>query len=134
MPKRHYSDEEKAAALAALKANGGNIDRTAQQVGVPRNTLRRWIVHPDHAAPPHLRQQKTLDLSAKLENIANLLADAIPDKIGPATVLQCATSMAIAIDKKRVLDEKPSRVDLTTGGNPFTQILQATSEFQPDDA
>jgi hypothetical protein len=40
--KRMYSDEEKASALAALAANGGNALLTAQQTGVPRTTLRKW--------------------------------------------------------------------------------------------
>jgi transposase-like protein len=56
---RAYSDEDKAAALAALKANAGNVKRTATQVGVPARTVRRWRDEPlddqpqggDDAAP-----------------------------------------------------------------------------------
>jgi len=40
---RHrYSDEERADALLALEANGGNLSRTARQMGIPRATLRLW--------------------------------------------------------------------------------------------
>ena len=42
MAKRSYSDEQKASALAALAANGGNARLTAAQVGVPRTTLLKW--------------------------------------------------------------------------------------------
>jgi transposase-like protein len=39
---RVYTDEEKAAALAALKANKGNVSKTAREVGVPMQTLHEW--------------------------------------------------------------------------------------------
>jgi transposase-like protein len=39
---RKYSAAERAAHLAVLKANGGNLARTARETGVPRNTLRTW--------------------------------------------------------------------------------------------
>jgi transposase-like protein len=43
MAKRTYEDSDRAACLAALVANGGNVSRTAQQCGVPRPTLISWI-------------------------------------------------------------------------------------------
>ncbi len=39
---REYTPEEKAAALAALEANRGNLKRTARECGLPVTTLRRW--------------------------------------------------------------------------------------------
>jgi ribosomal protein L29 len=39
---RKYTAAERAARLAVLKANGGNLARTARETGVPRNTLRTW--------------------------------------------------------------------------------------------
>jgi transcriptional regulator of acetoin/glycerol metabolism len=35
-------DECRAAALAALEANRGNVARTARQLGLPRKTLEGW--------------------------------------------------------------------------------------------
>mgnify|MGYP001616499453 CR=1 FL=1 len=37
-----YPEERKAAALAALVANDGNMKVTAQQLGIPRPTLIQW--------------------------------------------------------------------------------------------
>jgi len=42
---RHYphrSDDDRAKALAALVANGGNVEKTAREVGIPASTLRVW--------------------------------------------------------------------------------------------
>jgi transposase-like protein len=44
-----YSDEDKAAVLAAYHANGGNLLRTAKETGVSRNTIRHWL---EEAPPP----------------------------------------------------------------------------------
>ena len=39
---RKYTAAERAARLAVLKANGGNLARTARETGVPRTTLQSW--------------------------------------------------------------------------------------------
>jgi transposase-like protein len=56
---RHYSPEEKAAALVRLAENRGSITMTAHQLGIPRRTLRDWRqqdwlekVAPPFPAPP----------------------------------------------------------------------------------
>lgn len=43
MPRRRYSDSERAEALAALAANAGNRAKTARQLGIPRQTLAEWV-------------------------------------------------------------------------------------------
>jgi 8-oxo-dGTP pyrophosphatase MutT (NUDIX family) len=40
--RRHYSDEERAEALAVLDANAGNLKRTARDLDIPRATLQEW--------------------------------------------------------------------------------------------
>ncbi len=44
MSRRRYTDADRASGLAALEANGGIKEayRTAQQIGVPVNTLKGW--------------------------------------------------------------------------------------------
>lgn len=37
-----YSEHDKIDALARLHLNGGNAKRTAQELGIPRGTLRHW--------------------------------------------------------------------------------------------
>lgn len=42
MAGRHYTDREKAFALAELEANDGAIKPTARSTGIPAPTIRRW--------------------------------------------------------------------------------------------
>ncbi len=78
--KRKYSDNEKAATLAALDANGGNVRRTCAQLAIPRATLQRWVggVNPDVTV---LRPIKRRELSEKLEDIAHALSDNILEAV-----------------------------------------------------
>lgn len=70
MGRRRYSDEERAAALAELEANGGNVTWTARELGVPESTLRRWRDDPNMAAPAELRAQKKESLADMWEKVA----------------------------------------------------------------
>ncbi len=112
MTKRSYSDEEKASALAALVANGGNAKLTAQQTGVPRATLQRWAsgegVHP---CVPGIGHQKKQDLADRLEDLAHRLVDAIPEKVSQADLKQLGICLGIAVDKMRLLREQPTSIE-----------------------
>jgi transposase-like protein len=114
VPKRRYSDEEKAAALATLDANGGNIAETQRQIGIPYRTLANWAAEERngtmHEDVANLGNIKKIDLAQRLEEIARELADAMPDKIERANLQQVATSMAIAIDKMQLLRGAPTSI------------------------
>ena len=109
MARRHYSDEDKAAALAALRANAGNVARTARQVGVPEPTLRQWAKGLRAAPPAQLSERKKADLADRMEEIARALLDRVtPERMDDATVQQLLTSAGIAIDKMRLLRNQPT--------------------------
>jgi len=104
MSRRSYSDADKATALAALDANGGNVKRTASQLNIPHKTLDDWAhgrkLHP---AVAELRTVKKGALADKFENLAHHLLDAMPEKIQKATLSQCAVTAGIAVDKAKIL-------------------------------
>jgi transposase-like protein len=111
MPRRQYSDEEKGTALAALDANGGNVERTAQQIGIPRKTLAGWAV--SRGAGPavaDLRQRKRGPMADALVAVAWRLLDAIPQKIKKAPLNQTAVALGIALDKARLLRGEPTSI------------------------
>jgi transposase-like protein len=100
MSKRQYSDEDKATALTALDANGGNVKRTANQLGIPHKTLDDWAKgRNQNRAVADLRTRKRGSLADKFESLAHLIVDAMPSKIEKATLSQCAVSSGIATDK-----------------------------------
>ena len=77
---RQYSDDERTKALAAYKANANNLNRTSVQLGIPRNTLRRWVEgtsHPEAVANATLKKEPLAD---RLENLAHLLLDDMHEK------------------------------------------------------
>jgi hypothetical protein len=98
-----YSDEERATALAALDGNGGNRQRTARQLGIPRKTLATWASGAVHPAVADLRHQKKRELADGLEQVAYLLLDAIPGKLEGANLQDLAISLGILVDKMLLL-------------------------------
>jgi transposase-like protein len=39
-----YESNEKAAAMALVERNRGNVQLTAQQMGIPERTLQSWLI------------------------------------------------------------------------------------------
>jgi transposase-like protein len=127
MPRRQYSDAEKATALAALDANGGNVQGTAETLGIPESTLSGWAKgRGTNGDVPKLRDIKKKDLADELEGIAYKLAKAIPDKIEEATLQQVTTSLGITIDKMQLL-----RGEATDNGTLKIQVVYADPDSNP---
>jgi|HubBroStandDraft_6_1064221.scaffolds.fasta_scaffold960045_2 hypothetical protein len=58
-----YSDNDKVMALLTVKLNGGNTLLTSRQTGIPRSTIRRWVVHQGiNRAVAQIGQQATVSL------------------------------------------------------------------------
>lgn len=68
--RRHYSDAERARGLEALRANGGKVNKTAHELGVPSSTLRHWRDTPTMAAPAATRDEQRQALTDLLEEWA----------------------------------------------------------------
>lgn len=104
-----YSDEEKATALAALDANGGNVARTARELDIPDSTLRNWAngrgVNDDI---PQLRDQKKGELTEALRELAWMLIGAVPGKIDDANLSSVFTGLGITLDKLQLLSGEPT--------------------------
>ena len=123
--KRKYSNTEKAAGLAALAANAGNVKLTARQLKIPPNTLKGWVVRGavsgakgaepvrthEKEAEPHqlfvLVEQAKVGLSELLERAARaMLAEALePEKIKATPLPQLFVSIGIALDKLANLND-----------------------------
>lgn len=110
MARRRYTDDERATALAALTANGGNVSKTSKQLGIPEMTLRQWSDGSRHPEATQMSEDKKEPLSDACERIARQLADAMPKKIGKAGLQQTATSFAIMVDKMQLLRGKATSI------------------------
>jgi len=106
-----YSDDDRALALAAIEANGGDIVKAARFCGIHVNTLRYWAKGGAvNKNTTKLRIQKKASIADRLEAIVHSLIDAMPDKIEEATLQQVSTSIGIAVDKMRLLREEPTNI------------------------
>lgn len=103
MVKRRYSDEERAACLAALAANAGDIARTARQVGVPYDTLRSWAIGKRHPESVQMSEAKKIPLAQQFEDLAHQLLGVARDKAADLTGKEAVVSAAVAVDKMRLL-------------------------------
>jgi transposase-like protein len=69
MPKRRYSDDDRANAIAALAANGGFVKTTARQLGIPAKTLENWSKgtrHPEAANMGDIKKKHLADALGRL--------------------------------------------------------------------
>ena len=82
-PRERYRVDFKLRALAALDANEGCIYRTANQLGIPKSTLRLWREKRDeiHVEIERQRKQRGLLLEDQfgvmIEQIANTMQERI---------------------------------------------------------
>lgn len=125
---RGFTEDDKAAALAALAANAGNVSKTARDLGIPRTTLSRWSngerITDGVTAKAHVKKSALAD---ELENVARALVGAMPAKIAAATLQQVATSLGITIDKMQVL-----RGESTDNGTLKIQIVYTDANANPN--
>lgn len=108
-----YSDEQAAHALAALKANGGNMQKTARMLGIPRTTLRQWagqvIKSVPKTVPAQLIMDKTVEIADRLEHVALLAVGPDMDTaLASASAKDRAIVAGIAIEKRQLLIGAPT--------------------------
>lgn len=107
---RTYTDVEKAEALLAVDANGGNVSLTARQLGIPGRTLATWVKGRVHPEIVKSCEAKRAPLADRLEELAHKLIDAIPGKIEKAKMQEVSVSAGIALDKMRLLRDQPTGI------------------------
>jgi hypothetical protein len=130
MSRRRYSDDDRANALAALAANGGNVERTATQLGIPQSTLRHWVDGDRHPEALQMGEQKKGPLADTLEVVAFALAGdlADPARRAGAKVPDLALALAIVIDKMRLLREQATSLTGTLSDVERAARLRALVE------
>jgi hypothetical protein len=100
---RRYSDDDRASALAAVAANGGNVSKTARELGIKVTTLRQWKCGERHPEAIQMSQGKKLPLADAIETVVDKMVAAVAGKIDDASLQQLATSIGILTDKMLLL-------------------------------
>ena len=106
-----WSDDDKASALAALDANGGNVSTTSRQTGVPRATLTEWSQgRYTNRQVSENRQIKKDCLADMLEDLARQMIGAARDKVVDASLKDTMVSVGVSIDKMQLLRNEPTEI------------------------
>lgn len=123
-PKRRYSDDDRAEALAILDLQGGNVSEASRLSGVPWQTLAEWRDGRVSSSVPDIRERKKVALSERLEELAHQLIDAMPGKVGDANLRDTAISLGVAVDKALVLRGDPNSITKAiAAGDPRQELL-----------
>lgn len=129
MGKRQYSDNEKAAALAFLDFNGGNVEKSAKALGIPRKTLDEWAKgRNQNAEVADLRHEKKEDICELIDTAVREMIQGSAGKAMEANISQLWTSIGIAVDKMQLLKGEATLItkDATarTNEDRATRILE----------
>jgi truncated hemoglobin YjbI len=114
MSKRSYSDKEKASALAALDANGGNVNRTARQIGIGESTLRQWAKNQHVAADvADIREQKKEELGDIFERLTRKGLAYLEDNMSSGRYGEISIGVCQWTDKMQLLRGEATTISET---------------------
>jgi hypothetical protein len=117
MAKKTYTAEQKANALILLATNKGNLARTARDTGLPRKTISAWAKGKHiQGVTPEIMQSKTDEIVEKLDRNIALYLEAGADevKIAKASLKDISIAMAVSLDKKQLLMNRPTQIMQTS--------------------
>jgi transposase-like protein len=104
MTRKRYTDNERAAALTALAANGGKVERTARELDIPRKTLAQWARGQRHPEAAQMSHEKKALLADIFEEMAyRALGHLTPAKLKKCDAIKLVKIAAIATDKMLLL-------------------------------
>lgn len=137
-----WDPETKAAALALLRANAGNVKRTvriiAEHMGIriAETTMRHWADNEASAAPEELREAANEALASVLEQatmkFAVLLAsDEVIAHMAAQSPRDLATSAKVTLEAMQLLRGRPTAI---AAGDPFVKLVRQVSETLKEQA
>jgi hypothetical protein len=151
--KRTYSKEYIANALNVVTAHGGNVLAASKDLGVPRLTLREWVMNGRRVDTEvqTIQREKAPELADLYEDTSRLYLDHArhPAVISASTGLESIKSAAICTDKSQLLRGEPTSImasvdrqelsvtlnlalaelDETGNGDPLGQAKNITPEL-----
>jgi transposase-like protein len=104
--KRQYSDEDKARALLALEANGGNVSRTSREQKIPASTIAEWRDGRTAPSVTDIRDEKRAPLVERLTAELNEILNLMPEKRAEASYGDLMRGAGILTDKIQLLSGK----------------------------
>ncbi len=116
-----YSSEVKAATLAALAVNSGNVKLTARQMGLPRRTVNAWALGRGISPAVRARAERFKKPLAALfcEVVYAVLNELLkPGRIEQASFAELTRLLDMATDKWLLLEGDPVTRNWRSGRMP----------------
>ena len=130
MPKRTYSDNERATTLAVLDSNGGNVAKTSRDSGVPIKTISYWRDGGVHRDVEQLRVGKREEIANKIEEkTIAMLGGVTRKKIGATSIKDLMTGVGIAVDKSLLLRGEAPGAEMSNQVNVFIATHLGSGEL-----
>ena len=129
MPKQTYSETDMQEAIAAVRANNGNVMRAWRELGgrIPRATIQSWVQGTRRAAEAEKAEVGGVNLGdARQVQRFDAIIDAYqehvlrPEVVAKANAVQAMTAVGIASDKKRAILGKPEHYSASLAVVAFT--------------
>lgn len=133
MPKNSYSETDMQEAIAAVRANNGNVMRAWRELGgrFPRATIQSWVKGTRRAAEAEKAEVAGVNLGdarqvERFDRIIDAYQEHVlkPEVVAKANAVQAMTAVGIASDKKRAILGKPEHYSASLAvigfqGDPF---------------
>ena len=119
-----YSLDRKTEVLALVAANGGNVQQTSRETGIPHQTIRFWLANEDRFS--EFQSEKLASLDSKLDKTVNRYLDSIYDHDLSNTPLNHkATAFGVVFDKLQLVRGLPTSITETVERHDVAIILQS---------
>lgn len=124
----NYSPAFRAAALAALDANGGNVKRTARELGLKWQTLDGWRKGRRAPVPEELHTQKRAEFDTVLEDFCRRLCGVDVDKIKGLNLRDLGVALGIGVEKLLLLRGQPNAISQSQTATATLDLSQLSIE------
>ena len=119
-PRRRYTNNERANAVAAVAVGGGSVHGTAKKLGIPETSLRQWHKGQRCRQVLPLSEQKRLELADRFEEVIHQAVEVVVEKLSEASAAQAAVIAGIACDKMLLLRREGAVAASERGGDGHT--------------
>lgn len=118
-----HTDDDRAAALAALEANKGNVRKTSREMRVSEPTLRRWRKLQNNPQENDAHKKATAkrmpqaraSLSERFREFVHSALDEAPNKLHDSSMGDLFRAIGISVDKIQLLEGKPTGIEEVRG-------------------
>lgn len=124
---RDYPEDLKAAVVAAIEANGGNVLATSRLFNLPRDTVNYWWQHSERFV--EIKHASSNNLADKLEFVAHNYVDSLAEHdLSIVTARDKAAVANLAIQNMQLLRGLPTSITESVERQELVCILQSALE------